>query len=197
MAPGGVTWTRLLDTDGCMVSRLCVIPWMFVAALANPKESVEGLECQMTRSRASCVSWKWYFHFSQVHSSRGNPSNLGHSSGKLFSARRKGCATATSHVSDMARLARLAFHCASSQRLMNSVTLGYFTHQDNIPCCSPMTSIASPPVLVSPRWSGISRRVTCLKRMVSFLRRTIHVSSMRERTNFFPTRSAVRMASCR
>ena len=63
MAPGGGT-----------VSMLCNIPWMCAAALAEPKESAEGLECQMTRSSASCASWKWDFHFSQVWSSRGDSS---------------------------------------------------------------------------------------------------------------------------
>ena len=71
MAPGGGIWSRLLDVAGCTVSPLCDILWMFAAALAEPKESTEGLECRITRSSASCASWKWDFHFSQVRSNRG------------------------------------------------------------------------------------------------------------------------------
>ena len=89
MAPGGVTWARLLDAAGCTVSPLFEISWMFTAALDEPKESAEGLEFRMTPSSTSCASWKWDFHFSQVRSSQGNPSNLGHLSGELFSARRE------------------------------------------------------------------------------------------------------------
>ena len=145
----------------------------------------------MTRSSASCASWKWDFQFSQVRSSCSNPSNLGRSSGKVFSASRERDATATSHASNIARPARLAFRCASSQRVINSGTHRSSNHQDNIPCWRPITSITSPTVLVSPRWSRRLRRLKCLKRVVSFLRRTTHVSSTQERTNFFPTRLAV------
>ena len=138
MAPGGGPWARLLDAAGCMVSPLCEIPWILALALADPKESAEGLEFRMTRSRASCASWKWDFHFSQVRSSQGNPSNLGHSSGNFFSARSEWDATATSHASDMARPAHLAFLWASSQQVTNSGILEYSTHQDSIHCWSPM-----------------------------------------------------------
>ena len=134
----------------------------------------------MTRSSASCTPWKWDFHFSQVRLSRSNPSNLGSLSGKIFPARRERDATATSHASDIARPARLSFRCASSQQVINSGTCGSSTHQDNIPCWSPITLIASPPVLVDPRWLRILWRVMCLKRVVSFLRRTTHISSTRE-----------------
>ena len=151
MAPGGETWAWLWDAAGCTVSPLCEIPWMLAAALADPKESAEGLEYRMTRLSASCVSWKWVFHFFQVRSSQGNPSNLGRSSGNIFSARRELDARATSHASEMKRPALLAFCCASLQRVTNSVTLGSSTHQDYIPCWSLMTSIASPPVRVAPR----------------------------------------------
>ena len=84
IAPGGGTWARLLDVSGRTVSPLCDIPWMCTAALAEPKESAEGLECQMMLSSASYASWKWNFYFSQVWSIRGNPSNLGSFSGKHF-----------------------------------------------------------------------------------------------------------------
>ena len=166
MAPGSGTWARLLDAAGCTVSPLCDIPWMFATALAKPKESTEGLEFRITRLSAYCASWKWDFHFYQFRLSRGSPSNLGRLSGKIFSARRERYATATSHASEMARPDRLAFRYAPSQRVMNSGNLGSSTHQDNITCWSPMTLIASPPMLVAPRWSRISRRVTCLKRVV-------------------------------
>ena len=151
----------------------------------------------MTHSSAFCASWKWDFHFSQVRSSCDNPSKLGHSSGKLFSARRELNMTATSHTSEIARPARVSFLCASSQRVMNSGTHGSLTQQDNISCWRPITSIASLHVLVAPRWSRRLQRSTCLKRVVSFFRRTTHVSSVRERTNFIPTRSAVHMAAWR
>ena len=161
MGPSGGTWARLLDAAGCTVSSctvylLCNIPWMFAAALADPKESAEGLEFQMTRSSNSCASSKWDFHFSQVRSSRGNPLNLGHFSGKIFYVRREWDVTATSHASVMARPSHLAFRCASSPRVMNSGTLGSSTHQDNIPCWVLMKLIALPPVLVAPRWLRIS-----------------------------------------
>ena len=133
MAPGGGTWSRLMDIAGRTVSLSCEILWMFVAALANPKESAEGLECQMKRSSASCASWKWGFHFYQVRWIRGNPLNLDRLSGNIFSARRERDATETSHASDIARPDRLDFHCASSQREMNYGNLGSSTHQDNIP----------------------------------------------------------------
>ena len=197
MAPGDGTWARLLDAAGCTVSPLCKILCIFAAALAKPKESAEVLEFRMMRSSASCASWKWDFHFPQLRSSRGNPSNLSFLLGNLFSERRERDTMATSHASYMARPDRLAFRCESSQRVMNSGTLGSLTHQDNIPCWSPMTSITSPPVLVAMRRPRISRRLTCLKRVVSFLRKTTHVSSTWERTNFFPTRLAVRMDDCR
>ena len=45
MSPGGGPWARLLDATGCTVSLLCDIPWMLTAALSEPKESAEGLEC--------------------------------------------------------------------------------------------------------------------------------------------------------
>ena len=45
MAPGGGTWARLLDAADCTVSPLCKIQWIFAAALADMKESAEGLEC--------------------------------------------------------------------------------------------------------------------------------------------------------
>ena len=48
IAPGGGTWARLLDVSGHTVSPLCEIPWMYVAALAESKEFVEGLEFRMT-----------------------------------------------------------------------------------------------------------------------------------------------------
>ena len=195
--PSGGTWARLLDVAGRTVSPLCEIPWMCTAALANPKESAEGLEFRMTRSIPSCASWEWGFHFYHTHSSRINPLNLGRLPGNIFSARRERDATATSYASDTARSICLAFCCASSQRVINSCTRGYLTHQDNILCWSPMASIASPPVLVAPRWSRISLRVTCLKRVVLFLRQTTHISSTRERTNSFLTRSAVRMTAWR
>ena len=142
IAPGGGTWVTPLIVDGCTPSPLCAIPWICEAAFADPKESAEGLELHMTRLRASCASWKWDFHFSQVRSSCSNPSNLGCSSGKVFSESRDRDATATSHASNIARPACLAFRCASSQWVINSGTHGSSTHQDNIPCWSPITSIA-------------------------------------------------------
>ena len=150
------------------MSPLYEIPWMCAAALSNPKESAEVLERRMTRLSASRASWKWDFHFSQVWSSRGNPLDLDRSSGKLFSVRRERNVTATIQASDIARPACLDFCCASLQRVMNYGTLWSSTHQDNIPCWVLMTSIASPPVLVAPSWLRISRRVTFLKRVVSF-----------------------------
>ena len=151
MASGGGTWARLVGAAGCTVSPLCDILWIFAAALAEPKESAEGLEFRMTRLSASCASWKWDLHFYQVRSSQGNPLNLGRSSGKFFSARRERDATETSHAYKVAGKARLAFHCVSLQRVINYETIGSSTYQDNIPCWSPVTSIASPPVLVAPR----------------------------------------------
>ena len=179
ITPGGGTWERLLDVDGRTVSPLCKIPWMCVAALAKPKESAEGLDFRMAHSSASCASWKWDFHFPQFRSSHGNPLNLGRLSGKLFSESRERDVTATSYASDIARPDRLAFRCTSLQRVINSGTHDSSTHQDNIPFCSPITLIASPSVIVAPSWSRISWRVTCLKRVVSFLRQTTHVSSTR------------------
>ena len=147
------------------------------------------------RLSTSCASWKWDFRFAQVRLSCGNPSNLGCSLGKLFSTRRERYATATRHSSEMASLDRITFRCSSSQRMINFGTRRSSTHQDNIPCWTPITSIVSLPVLVAPRWLRISRGVTCLKRVVSYFWQITHVSSMRERMNFFPTRSAVRMAA--
>ena len=151
----------------------------------------------MTRSSASCASWKWYFHFAQVRLSQGNPLDVGRLSGNISFARKERNATATRHSSEMARPDRVAFRCSSLQRVMDSGTHGSLTHQDNIPCWITMTSITSSPVLVAPRWSRISRRVTCLKRVVSFLRQTTHVSSTWERKNFSPTRLLVQMAAWR
>ena len=149
----------------------------------------------MIHSSASCASWKWDFNFSQVRSSRGNPSNLGRLSGKIYSARRERDATAKSHASEIARPDLVALLCAYSQRVMNSGTRRYSTHQYNIPCWSHITSITSPPMLVAPRWYRRLRRVTCLNMVASFFRRTTHVSSTRERKTFFPMRSAVRMSA--
>ena len=104
---------------------------------------------------------------------------------------------ATSHTYDIANPACVAFLCASSQRVMNFGTRGSLTHQDNIPCWRPIILIASTPILVAPSWLRRYRRVTCLKRVVSFLSQTTHVSSTRERTDFFPTRLAVWMAAWR
>ena len=84
--------------------------------------------------------------------------------------RREWYATETSHSSEMARPDRVAFLCASSQRVMNSGTCGSSTHQYNIPFWTPITSIAYPPVLISPRWLRRFQRVTCLKRVVSYFR---------------------------
>ena len=134
IAPGRGTWAPPLVVAVRMASPLCVISWMCAAAFAKQKESAEGLECRMTRSSASYASWKWDFHFSQVRSSCGNPSNLGRSSVKIFSARRERYATATSHTSEIARPDLLAFRCDSSQRVINSGNRGSSTHQDNIPC---------------------------------------------------------------
>ena len=55
MPPDGGTWAQLLDVAGCTVSPLYKIPWMFAAALAETKESAEGLECRMTHLSASCA----------------------------------------------------------------------------------------------------------------------------------------------
>ena len=167
ITPGGGTWVSLLNVSGPTVSLLCKIPWMCAVALDDPKESAEGLECRMTRSSVSCASWKWDFHFSQFRSSCGNPSNLGRSSGNVFLAKRERDAIETSHASDIARPASLAFRFTYLQRVINDETCGSSTHQDNILYWRPITLIASPPVLVSPMWSRISRRVTCLKRVVS------------------------------
>ena len=162
IAPGRGTWAPPLVVAVRMASPLCVISWMCAAAFAKTKESAEGLEFQMTLSSVSFASWNWDFHFYHVRSIRGNPSNLGCLSGKLFSARRERDATATSHTYEISRPDRVAFLCASLQQVMNSGTRGSSTHQDNILCWRPITSIASPTVLVAPRWSRISRRVTCL-----------------------------------
>ena len=129
IAPGRGSWKRTLFVVGQNASLSHKIPWMSAAMFAEPKESAEGLEWQMTRLSTSCASWKWDFHFAQVRLSCGNPSNLGRSSGKLFSARREWYATATSHLSDIASLDRVAFRCASSQRVMNSGTCGSSNHQ--------------------------------------------------------------------
>ena len=75
--------------------------------------------------------------------------------------------------------------------------LGLRPLQDDILCWSPMTLIALPPILVSSGWLRISRRMTCLKGVVSFLRQTTHAYSTQESTNLFSTRSAVRMAAWR
>ena len=128
IAPGGGTWTRTLLVVGRTSSSFCEIPWMFVAAFAELNRSVEGLEWRMTCSSASCASWKWDFQFYQYRLSRVKPSNLCRSSGNLFSARREWDATATSHASKIARPACVVFLCASSQRVMNSGTLGSSTH---------------------------------------------------------------------
>ena len=151
IAPGGGTWTQPLFVAGCTASPFCEIPWMFAAAFAETKESAEGLEWRMTRLNAYCASWKWDFHFYQVWSSRGNPSKLGRSSGKLYSARREWGVTATSHSYKIARPAHVAFRCDSSQQVMNSGTRGSSTHQDNIPFWRPITSISSPPMIVALR----------------------------------------------
>ena len=146
-------------------------------------------------SSASCASWKWDFHFSQCRPSRGNPSNLGCLSGKIYSARRERDATAKSHASEIARPALVALLRAYSQRVMNYWTRRSSTHQYNIPCWRHIMSIASPPVLVAPRWYRRSRRVTCLNILTSFFRRTTQFFSTRERTNFSPMRSAVQISA--
>ena len=83
-APGGGTWVRPLFVAGHTACTVCAISWMCAAAFSDPKESAEEFNWRMTRSSTSCASWKWDFHFSQVWSIRGNTSNLGRSSGKIF-----------------------------------------------------------------------------------------------------------------